>query len=244
MAAPAAARRPGAAALALAWVGGGVFVASLLYYVYAYFVPVGRPASGGVAGPALVNVAMFTVFALHHSLLARARVKVWLTRVIPVWMERSAFTWIASIFFFLTCALWRPVAGVAWTLPGPLRIVGYAVQTLGFLLTVQGSAAIDVLDLAGIRQVLDARRARPARHVPLETGGVYALVRHPLYFGWALFVFGAPDMTATRLVFAFVSTFYLVLAIPLEERSLVAVFQDEYRAYQARTRWRLIPWIW
>jgi protein-S-isoprenylcysteine O-methyltransferase Ste14 len=221
-----------------------VFVASLLYYMYAYLIPFGREVSGRVVVPALINVAMFTVFALHHSLLSRATAKLWLARVMPTWMERSTFTWIASIFFFLTCALWRPVAGLAWSLPGPARIVGYAVQMLGLLLTVQGSAAIDVLDLAGIRQVLDARSARSRRHVPLETRGVYAFVRHPLYFGWALFVFGAPDMTATRLVFAIVSTAYLVLAIPLEERSLIAVFQDEYRAYQARTRWRMFPGIW
>ena len=221
-----------------------MFVVSLLYYVYAYLVPFGRPASGTALGPSIVNVAMFTVFALHHSLLARTNAKTWLTRFIPPWMERSAFTWIASIFFFLTCLLWRPVAGMAWSLPERVRILGFAVQTLGIVLTAHASAAIDVLDLAGIRQVLDARAARTRRHVPLETGGLYALVRHPIYFAWALFVFGAPDMTGTRLVFAAVSTFYLVVAIPIEERSLVVAFPDEYRAYQSRTRWRMFPGIW
>ncbi len=230
--------------LALAWAGGAVFVFSLLYYLYAYLGPFGRVASGGIAAPAALDVAMFTVFALHHSILARARAKAWLTRLFPVWMERSAFTWIASVFFFLTCAFWQPVAGIAWSLPGPARIVGYAVQTFGFVLTVPSSAAIDVLDLAGIRQVLDARRSCSPRHVPLETGGVYRLVRHPLYLGWALFVFGTPDMTGTRLVFAIASTGYLVLAIPLEERSLIAVFDGDYRSYQARTRWRMLPGIW
>ena len=230
--------------LALAWAGGAAFVFSLLYYVYAYLIPFGRPASGKVAFPAAVDVAMFTVFAMHHSILARTRAKAWLTRLIPAWMERSAFTWIASIFLFLTCAFWQPVAGVAWTLAGPARILGYAVQTVGFVLTAQASAAIDVLDLAGIRQVLDARQSRSRPHVPLETGGVYRLVRHPVYLGWALFAFGAPDMTGTRLLFAGVSTAYLVLAIPLEERSLAAVFEPDYRAYQARTRWRMFPGIW
>ena len=221
-----------------------MFVVSLLYFVYAYLVPFGRPAPGGALAAAALNTGMFTVFALHHSLLARPRAKSWLSRFIPPWMERSAFTWIASVFFFLTCVWWRPVAGMAWSLPGPARILGFAVQALGFVLTVQSSAAIDVLDLAGIRQVLNARAALPPRHVPLETRGLYRLVRHPLYFGWALFVFGAPDMNGTRLVFALVSTFYLIVAIPLEERSLVAVFPDEYRAYQARTRWRMFPGIW
>lgn len=236
--------RPGAAAVAGAWLGGAVFVASLLYYTYAYLVPFGRPAGGPVVLPAVLNVAMFTVFALHHSVLARTRAKMWLTAMIPPWLERSTFTWIASVLFLATCLWWRPVAGIAWTLPGVFRPLGYAAQAAGFTLTVLGSAAIDVLDLAGIRQVLNARADRPRRHVPLETNGVYRLVRHPLYFGWALFVFGTPDMNGTRLTFALITTFYLVLAIPLEERSLVAVFGEEYRAYQSRTRYRMFPGIW
>ncbi|HTM27343.1 MAG TPA: hypothetical protein VL225_19230, partial [Vicinamibacterales bacterium] len=61
---------------------------------------------------------------------------------------------------------------------------------------------------------------------------------------WALFVFGAPLMTGTRAVFAVVSTLYLAIAIPFEERALIQVFGDAYRGYQQRTRWRLIPGVW
>jgi protein-S-isoprenylcysteine O-methyltransferase Ste14 len=80
--------------------------------------------------------------------------------------------------------------------------------------------------------------------VPLETTGLYALVRHPLYFAWVLLVFGAPHMTGTRLAFALVSTAYLALAVPLEERSLIRVFGDEYRAYQRKVRWRMVPGLY
>ena len=118
------------------------------------------------------------------------------------------------------------------------------MQLAGIVLTALGSSAIDILDLAGVRQVLDAMDGHPVRHVELETRGVYAIVRHPLYFGWVLLVFGTPVMTGTRLTFAIVSTAYLALAIPFEERSLVDVFGDSYRAYQRRTRFRMIPGLW
>ena len=74
--------------------------------------------------------------------------------------------------------------------------------------------------------------------------GVYRLVRHPLYFAWALMVFGAPTMTATRATFAVISTLYLALAIPWEERSLVDVFGSDYEQYRQRVRWRMIPFLY
>ena len=47
-------------------------------------------------------------------------------------------------------------------------------------------------------------------------------------------VWPTPVMTGTRLVFAAVSTLYLALAIPLEERTLRRQFGPVYAAYAAR----------
>jgi protein-S-isoprenylcysteine O-methyltransferase Ste14 len=70
------------------------------------------------------------------------------------------------------------------------------------------------------------------------------MVRHPLYFGWTLVVFGTPAMTADRLVFAIVSTAYLAIAIPFEERSLIRHFGQQYERYRGRVRWRMIPFVY
>jgi protein-S-isoprenylcysteine O-methyltransferase Ste14 len=51
-------------------------------------------------------------------------------------------------------------------------------------------------------------------------------------------------MTGDRLAFAVLTSAYLVIAIPWEERSLVRSWGDEYRRYQRRVRWRLIPFIY
>ena len=51
-------------------------------------------------------------------------------------------------------------------------------------------------------------------------------------------------MTSGRLLFAVVSTAYLVVAIPIEERSLIAEFGQSYRDYQRQVRWRLVPGVW
>ena len=233
--------------LAFAWLATGVFAVSLGYFLYAYLFTFGVVDPAGARGawrPALINGALFTVFALHHSLCARTRFKRVVTALLPPALERALYSLVASILFLVVCAFWQPVPGALYALSGPWRWAGYAAQAAGILLTVVSSRALDVLDLSGVRQVLTSRSTvNPGQH-PLETGGVYGLVRHPLYFGWALFVFGAPDMTLTRFTFAAISTAYLAAAIPLEERSLVRTFGGDYEAYRRRVRWRMLPGIY
>jgi protein-S-isoprenylcysteine O-methyltransferase Ste14 len=192
----------------------------------------------------MLNVLLFTAFGLHHSVMARSGAKQALARLVPPALERSTYVWVASALFLAVCGWWQPVPGELYRLDGAAAAVGYGAQALGIALTVRASSAIDMLDLAGIRPALRDPGADPRRHVPLETTGLYALVRHPLYFAWVLLVFGAPHMTGTRLAFALVSTAYLALAVPLEERSLIRVFGDEYRAYQRKVRWRMVPGLY
>ncbi len=238
-------RRPGIGALVFAWAGGALFVVSLLVLLYLYGIAFQAAPEGSPAlPPALVNTALFSIFALHHSLLARTRLKRLVTRVVPPWLERSFYTWTASILFLVVCLAWQPVGGTLYSLRGWLRVLGYAVQAFGAGVTLTGSSAIDMLDLAGVRPVLLARAGRTPGHVALKVNGLYGLVRHPLYFGWTLFVFATPEMNGTRLLFATISTAYLAIAIPFEERSLVDVFGDRYREYQRATRWRMLPGIW
>lgn len=234
----------GPAALAFAWAGAVLFVLSLAVFLYLYAAAWGADVHGDPWRPAVVDVALFTLFALHHSLLARTGAKRLVTRVVPPWLERSVFTWVASGLFLLACAGWRAVPGVLYSLPGAWRILSYAAQAAGLILTIKGTSALDPLDLAGVRPVVSARRKERPRHIPLKTDGVFRIVRHPLYFGWVLLVFGAPRMTGTRFVFAVVSTLYLAIAVPFEERSLADVFGDAYAEYRRRTRWRIVPGIW
>ena len=61
-----------APAVAFAWSGAVLFVASLTFFLYAYLVRFAAAAPpGSWFPPAAVDVALFSAFALHHSLLAR-----------------------------------------------------------------------------------------------------------------------------------------------------------------------------
>ena len=81
-------------------------------------------------------------------------------------LERSLYTWAASLLFIVVCALWQPVPGTLYRARRRVaRAVAYAVQLAGLVLTIRSSAALDVLDLAGVRS--GAARAR--RHMPPRT---------------------------------------------------------------------------
>ena len=227
-----------------ALVGGVVFVASLVHFAWCFstrYASASMPPSGEVWPPALVDVVLFSAFSLHHSLFARTRVKQWLTRRMPPALERSVYVWIASLLFIATCALWQPVPGLFWHVNGWTARVFTTLQIVGGIASVQMAPRLDIWQLSGIRQVFAGPRFGQPEFVDR---GLYGWVRHPIYTAWMLFVWLPPEMNATRFVFAAVSTFYLALAVPFEERDLVRMFGADYEGYQRRVRWRMIPGVY
>ena len=216
-----------------------MFLLSLLSMPAMYLFRWGMPApdSDTAAANAISNVTLFTIFALHHSVMARTGAKRWITKIVPADLERSIYVWIASLLFIAVCLMWQPIPGVVWRTYGP-GVFLYVVQGFGVLLTIAAARVVGVWELAGVKQ--------PDLSQPIEfkADGPFGLVRHPIYLGWVLMVFATPVMTMTRLLFAVVSTAYLIAAIPLEERLLVENFGDKYRTYQKQMRWRLIPGLW
>ena len=51
-------------------------------------------------------------------------------------------------------------------------------------------------------------------------------------------------MTGDRLIFAGISTLYLLIAMPFEERSLAMSFGRAYDEYRERVRFRIVPYVY
>lgn len=226
---------------AFAWLGGALFVVALFTGGRWFVVTLAHPAETAVPLPAALawNVALFSLFALHHSVLARTRAKTWITRAVPPALERSVYVWLASLLFLAVCVLWQRVPGVLYTASGAVRGFLMAIQVAGVGLTIAGARVLDGLELAGVRQAIG--RLRPS---DIRVVWPFTLVRHPIYLGWLLMVGAASPMTLDRAVFAAVSVLYLVIAMPWEERSLVAAAGPAYQAYCRRVRWRLVPGLY
>jgi protein-S-isoprenylcysteine O-methyltransferase Ste14 len=220
---------------AFVWLGGGLFVSALAFCGYSYGVTWARVAPFDPVA-AVVDAVLFSVFALHHSLFARERVKQRLSASLPETMLRSVYVWLASALLIAVCVAWQPVGGVLYHATGFPEYVLWIAQACGVVIIAAAVRAIDPLELAGIRQHPTAES--------LQIVGPYRWVRHPLYSGWLLLTFGAPHMTGDRLFFAAISTLYLVVAMPFEERSLRMSFGNAYDDYTRRVRFRLIPYVY
>jgi methanethiol S-methyltransferase len=221
---------------AFVWSGGVLFVGSLALTAWTYGVPFSNVPPAFDWSALAVDVLLVTVFAAHHSVFARDTVKRALGRWIPERLLRSVYVWAASLLLVLVCLAWQPIGGELYRMRGTSRWLAVSAQITGVWMIASSVRAIRPLELAGIRS---ARKSDP-----LQNHGPYALVRHPLYLGWMLMVFGAAHMTGDRLAFAIITAAYLVIAIPWEERALERSFEESYRAYKREVRWRVIPYVY
>jgi protein-S-isoprenylcysteine O-methyltransferase Ste14 len=78
----------------------------------------------------------------------------------------------------------------------------------------------------------------------IVAGGPFRIVRHPIYSGWLVLTIGYLMAYPTRwnIGIILISLPFLIWRIDLEEEHLTA--DPEYRAYLAKTRYRLIPGIY
>ncbi len=226
------------AARALVWLGGALFVASLAVCAWLYLFVLGRSLPPAGWRPLVFDALLFTIFALHHSLFARDFARAWLA-MIPARLQRSVYVWVASLLLIAVCLLWRPIGGEFYDASGTRGAAHITIQLLGVWVIARSVAIIDPLELAGIRQP-----AAQSNADGLQTSGPYRWVRHPVYFGWLLAVFGTGQMTVYRLAFASITLVYLAAAVPWEERSLMRSFGSDYAQYMREVKWRMIPFIY
>lgn len=80
---------------------------------------------------------------------------------------------------------------------------------------------------------------------PLVSTGLYGLVRHPMYFGAVLMMFGTPLALGSywALLVSIVSIPIFGVRIADEEKMLRAEL-DGYDAYTQKVRYRLVPYVW
>lgn len=206
------------------------------------------PATGEMGTPpgvaAGVDLLLLAVFALPHSLMARVGFKRWWTRYVPQPIERSVYVLVANLSMVLLLWQWRPFGPVVWDVRHPLpRAVLWGLFAAGWLLVPLASLMINHFDLFGSRQVWLHLRRKECAATPFRVPLLYKFIRHPLYLGWITAFWATPTLSGGHLLFAAFLTAYMLIAIPVEERDLVALYGEQYEDYRRRVP-ALLPRPW
>lgn len=155
----------------------------------------------------------------------------------PSFVERGGLWVLAQLPVLLLAAVIPVWSGAARFEPT------HPVQGIGTVLTAAG-LVMATLGLVHLGKALTPF-PRPLEHASLRSGGVYALVRHPIYsglllstVGWALWWLSAPGLAYAALVALFFDR-----KAAREEAWLEAKYNEQYAAYRKRVR-KFLPWIY
>jgi len=225
-----------------------IFFGTILYaigFVGNLFVPksIDGPAAMPLAKAVLINASLLLVFALQHSIMARPAFKRWWTRFVPEPAERSTYVLIASLCLLLMMWQWQPIGGVVWVIESSLlKTILVSAYAFGWALVFISTFLINHFDLFGLRQTWLYFTGRKYTSLPFRTPLFYRFVRHPLYLGFLIAFWSTPVMTVAHLLFAMLTTGYILTAIVFEEKDLEAHFGESYVTYKQNSS-KIIPFL-
>lgn len=181
-------------------------------------------------------------FGFGHTLLAGVGIKARLAPALGPWY-RIAFNGFAALHLAAVWLFgaWLFGGSAPFPLPVWAHAVLYGIALLGLVILLLAARDYDLGRFCGITQVRNHRRGvDEPEDEPLHIGGFHSYVRHPLYAGLYLVLWGLAQ-DPFGLATAVWASAYLAIGTWFEERRLIALYGDAYRRYRAQVP-ALIPW--
>src|SRR6267142_4515515 len=216
-----------------------VFFVSFLWalgFVGNYLVPKSIDVGGAtnVSEAIVVDLLLLGIFAIQHSVMARPAFKRWWSRIFPVACQRSTYVLLTSLILLWLFWPLRPILTPVWRTDGIAAWLLTGVHWLGWLIVFASTFMIDHFELFGLSQAFFALRKAELPGQSFKMPLLYKIVRHPLMLGFLLAFWATPTMTAGHLLFAIMTTAYILVALQFEERDLIAEFGTTYQQYRQR----------
>ena len=218
-----------------------IFLVAFLYaigFVGSYYVP--KNINSGVTALGyqayLINTLLLSLFAIQHSVMARPAFKQWLTRFLSPAIERSLYVLLSSLALILLYWKWQPITTDVWLVTNEIaRWIVTGIFVAGWLIVFLSTFMINHFELFGLQQIFDNLKNQQTQNPKFQTRFLYTLVRHPIMLGFIIAFWATPHMTVGHLLFAIITTVYILIAVKfLEEKDLRDSIGPKYEEYQKK----------
>lgn len=182
----------------------------------------------------LINVALLSLFALQHSIMARPKFKKWITKIISPAIERSTYVLLSSLVLLLLYWQWTPITTVIWKVENVIAFnIIKGIFFFGWFVVFISTFMINHFELFGLKQIFDNLKNKHTPSPKFQTNYFYKIVRHPIMLGFIIAFWAAPVMTLGHLMFAIITTLYILIVVKyLEEKDLRNFIGKDYETYQ------------
>jgi len=181
-------------------------------------------------------------FFVQHSLMVRQFFRRKMEKIIPEYAYPAFYALISGIVLLTAVIFWQTSDRVYMQASG----ISYGMLRVLFLLSVLGffwaSAELKYFDPFGHRNISAYLHSGSCPRPVFTVKGIYRRIRHPFYFFTLVMIWTYPKLSADRLLFNTLWSLWIFAGSIGEERDLVRVFGEEYRAYQRKTG-MLIPFL-
>jgi methanethiol S-methyltransferase len=174
-------------------------------------------------------------YGFVHSLMASLSAKNFVKKTVP--QAASYYRIFYNIFATLTFILliyyqFQIEKTRLWNPSLSMTVIGGGLAGIGLGVVLAAVAQYDMAEFTG----LDRLRQESPPESTLKTTGLSGLVRHPLYTGTLLVLWGfwLMDSSLASLIMATCLSAYIRIGIHFEEKKLLREFGEEYAHYQQR----------
>lgn len=216
-----------------------LFTAAVLTMIIAMFFGLSL-GQGSVPWPWAIfaNAALLAQFPLGHSVLLTARGRYWLGKMMPRGyggtLSTTTYAVIASLQLLLLFIMWTPSGIILWQAKGWSFWVISTSYAAAWLVLAKASfdAGLEVQS-GGLGWLSLLQNLKPV-FPDMPQGGLFLLIRQPIYVAFALTLWTVPVWTPDQLALAACYTAYCLLAPRLKERRFAALYGTRFAAYQAK----------
>jgi methanethiol S-methyltransferase len=184
----------------------------------------------------IFNILLLSIFAIQHSVMARPAFKKWFNSIISPAIERSTYVLLSSLTLFLIYWQWQPITTIVWKVENEtMATILTGLFFFGWLLALLSTFMINHFELFGLKQVMISLKSKSitTEKPKFQVNFLYKIVRHPIMLGYIIAFWSTPLMTVGHLIFAIITTLYILLAVKyLEEKDLKKSIGKAYEDYQ------------